>query len=147
MPLFLCPVDDFSGTWAYDEDLGVAYLRYVENGVIWFLVVGAEKRATYGRCAVPFVGLGSGLLSKIVCGLEVGNGVGGFGGIVGRGLDFKGPKVGYETGPESMRRSSWVSKSVPAWRILSEGYSRRVPFLSRSPCSYAIVCSDKTLAD
>ena len=93
MPLFLRLEYDFPATRAYDENLGVSELRYVEDGVVWFFVVGAEKRAARSCCAVPLVGLRGGLLSEFVGCLEVGDWFWGCCSIIGCGFDFEGPEM------------------------------------------------------
>lgn len=113
MPLFLSLVYDFFGGRAYDEDLGVAELCYVENGVVWSFVVGAEERAACGCCAVPLVGLRCGLLGEFVGILKVGDGLGRRGGVVCCRLDFKSPEVGDEARPESITRCVLAAIILP----------------------------------
>ena len=101
MPLLLCPEYNFPRVRAYNEDLGVAELRYVEDWVIGFFVVGAEKRATRGSCAIPRVGFRGCLLGKLVGILQVGDRLWRSRGVVGCSFYFESPEMGDEAGPEA----------------------------------------------
>lgn len=77
----------------YDEDLRVAELCYVEEGVGRIVCVGGQERGARGGSAVPFLRLGRGFLGVLEGGLEVGDGIGFVGRVVFRVFDFECPEV------------------------------------------------------
>lgn len=93
VPLLPRAEEDFARAGADDEDLAVAQLGDVEEGV-GGCFVGGEQRAAGGRGAVPFVvGGGGGGLRFLEGGGKVGDGCGWGGGGPGGGFDFEGPEV------------------------------------------------------
>lgn len=102
VPLFLGFEHDFFRFWSQDDDLRVAELCHVDDGVGRDVVVGAEQGRAGGRRAVPFVGLRSGLFGLLKGSLEVFDGVGFVLSVEASMLDGEGPKVEDQTGPQAV---------------------------------------------
>ena len=148
VPLLFCAEEDFAGRGPDDEDLAVAELGDVEEGVGGCLV-GGEERAAGGGGAVPFVvgGRGGGL-RFFEGGLQVGDGCGWGGRGPGGGFDFEGPEMEDQTGPETagdllVRKSICVCVCVCVY----VGDVRSVSALPRRPRAHAVIRADEVIAD
>ena len=103
MPLFRGLVEDGGGGGPDDEDLAVAEVRDVEEGLGGGRRRGGvgvvQESPAGGRRAEPFVGTARRSDGLLVGFLQVADGVGLVGG--GGPLDFERPEVQDEAGPET----------------------------------------------